>query len=247
MTRLVQLPCRHVRYTVLGLVRVGSGLTALSALGALALLVLVPAHQGAASGAGRASTVLGVALLAATVSTMVHTVLLAGDTRRRAWDQYLNTLPGHRWPRTLTSLTATCVVGTLAAVPVAFLGLMQGADPDLASWGRLALLVPVAAVPGLLLGLLVVRIGSLRRRRACTAVILLVLTAGALVAVGSRLPDWAELLSTLTPTFAASRALMPIVSHEPLSAPHLAIWVFWCLTPLVVLSTLERHRHRSLP
>lgn len=247
MTRLVELPYRHARYTVLGLVRAGGVLTVLSALGALGLLVLVFAHQGTASGTSRISTMLGVALLAATASMMVHAVLLAGDTRRRAWDQYLNTLPGHRWTRPLTFLAATCVVGMLAAVPVAFLGLMHGARPDVAGWFWMVLLVPVAAVPGLLLGLLVARISSVRRRQVSTAMVLLVLTAGALVAVGSRLPAWAEPLSTLTPTFAASRTLMPLVNHEPLSAPHLLMWVFWCLTLLVVLSTLERHRHRSLP
>ena len=245
MTRQMDLPYRHARYTVLRLVRAGGGLTLLPALGAVALLVLVLARQDA-SGASRGSAVLTVALLAATASTLVHTVLLAADARQHAWDEYLNTLPGYRWTRTLTFLLATCVVGMLAALPVAFMGVVQASEPDAAGWSSL-LLVPVAALPGLLLGLLLARIRTVRHRRLSTGGVLVVLTAGALVAVGHWLPGWAELLSRLTPTFAASRTLIPIMNHEPFSTPHLVLWVFWCLTPLLVLSSLERHRLRSLP
>lgn len=246
MTRLA-LPYQHARYTVLGLVRAGGGLTVLAAIVALGLLVAVFAQPDVVANTGHGSAVLGVALLAATASTLVHTVLVAGDARWHAWDQYLTTLPGYRWTRGVTFLLATCVVGMLAALPVTFMGLVQSSRPDAASWAAMVLLVPVAALPGLLLGLLLARIRSVRRRQISTGTVLLVLTGGALLAVGSWMPDWAELVSGLTPTFAASRTLMPVLDHQPLSAPHLAMWVFWCLTPLLVLSTLDRHRIRSLP
>lgn len=249
MSPLIELLCLHIRHTMLALIRAGGGPTVVSTLAALGLLVPVVGRQGAEGEGSSMSAALALALLAATASTMVHTVVLVCDPRRLVWEQYLTLLPGYAWSRRLAFIVAACVLGLLAALPVTLLGLVHETRPDAATWSVLMALIPVAAVPGLLLGLLLAEIRSVRGRRMTTAVLLLALTSGALVAVGSHLPSWAQLLSRFTPTFAASRTLIPVMNQEPLSTPHLGLWVLWCLCLLSALVVLHRHRHRhrSLP
>lgn len=244
--RTLLLAGGHTRYSMLRLVRAGMGLTVVCALGAVALMVSLLADAELLSSPSElGAAVLAVALVATMVSALVHTVLVADESSRPGWVRYVGTLPGRHGTRTLGMLVAACVVGLLAALPVTALGLIQGADLAFGRWSWALLLMPVAALPGALLGLLVARIRPTRGRQAGTLLALLVLVIGAVVTTSGS-PGWAQLASSVTPSSAASGMLTPLVTGGPFPIVQLALWTLWCLSLLCVLLTLERPHLRSL-
>lgn len=243
--RTILLAGGHTRYCVLRLVRAGMGLTVLCALGAVALMVTLLANSDLLSSPPElAAAVLAVALIATMVSALVHTVLVADESSRPGWVRYVGTLPGRHGTRTMGMLVAACLVGMLAALPVTALGLLQGVELEVGRWTWALLLMPVSALPGALLGLLVARIRPIRGRQVGTVAALLVLVVGALVTVGG-MPGWAQALSSVTPTSAASHVLAPVITGGPIPAVDVALWTAWCLILLCLLLTLERPHLRS--
>lgn len=226
----VALALLHTRFQLLETVRVPIAVIGNLLFPGIALLFFVvpqPAVAGEPLAAVAAVAQLGTfAVMSACLFTLGAGV---AEDRQLAFDPYVRTLPAGAGPR-LTGRIVTGVLFCLSAqVPVLLIALLL-TEASTSPWrvlGGLAM-VPVIAVPFLLLGL---AIGYALPAKAALAVVQLVLFplafAGGLFLPPELFPGWLDGLSQALPSRAARDVVVQVTTGADGSAVALPVLLAW--------------------
>lgn len=234
----------HTRFQLLETIRVPIAVIGNLLFPGVALLFFVVPQQAVAS---QPLVAVGAVAQLGTFAVMSACLFTLGagvaEDRQLAFDPYVRTLPAGAGPR-LAGRVVTGIVFCLSAqVPVLAIALLL-TEASTSPWrvlGGLAL-VPVIAVPFLLLGL---AIGYAMSAKAALAVVQAVLFplafAGGLFLPPELFPGWLDAVSHALPSRAARDLAVQVTTGAPGSAAALPVLLGWTAV-FAVLAVLAYRR-----
>jgi len=242
MTSTLALATVHARYNLLETVRIPIAVIGTAVFPSLAFLFFVVPNTQGISPAGATQAVIALSVFSLCVGNLFNFGLAIAESREKAWDPYLRTLPATGAARILGHLLATGGLSLVSLLPLVLLGawLTPATATPLAMLAGLVALA-VTALPFMLMG---ITIGFAMPSKAAIAVIQVLFFTlafgGGLFLPPHMLPGWLDGISHWLPTRHARELTIWAVQGGELPVWALVGTIAWTVGLAILALVLHR-------
>lgn len=239
----LQILLLHTKYELRETFRIPIAVIGSLAFPALALLFFVVPNRAVANDPEYATAaIIAMAVFAVMSNALFSFGIGVAESREKAWDPYLRTLPATPSARIWARVLSGSAMGLLALVPVLLIGIFftaAQAEPLRIVLGFVA--IAVAALPFMFIG---ISIGYAMPMKAAMAVVQILMFGlaflGGLFLPPSMFPSWLEFASRFTPSRDARDMIVSIVQGTEMPWWALVGIVAWTVVSCAVAIALFR-------